>query len=417
MSTDESIAPEETGKDSEKGRPVGGVARVLRKRRVELGQDIEAVSRYLRIRPIYLEAIEEGRLENLPGPAYAIGFVRAYADYLGLNGGSVVDDYREELAEGSRRNSLIWPADQAEHKHFPGTLVLIICLALAGGLYGAWYYTSQPGGIDLDFMPKATETPAPAVTPAEPASSGSVETPVPDTASAASDSADQPLENEASAAADAAIVPAGATAASSAVSSDANTPVIRDMLATGDTQAQTGLQPATDIEEEDEVTPIPSEGGAIPANPLQPQLAGTPSATAPETGGSTQNAALPGLVEPGASATGATVTGITATGATVPWASIPGSAVPEGTQPGRVQLRAEQDSWVEVRDAANKLILQRVLRGGEVLQVPDLPGLTLVTGNAGGLVVEVDGKAAPSLGPVGVVRSDIRLDPNVLTAP
>src|SRR6202012_2874631 len=64
----------------------GGIGGLLRRRREEIQQDIEDVSRQLRIRSVYLRAIEEGRFQELPGAAYAVGFVRAYADYLGLDG-------------------------------------------------------------------------------------------------------------------------------------------------------------------------------------------------------------------------------------------------------------------------------------------------------------------------------------------
>src|SRR5512139_1790234 len=94
-----------------------GVAALLRRRREELGRDVATVARQLRIRAVYISAIEEGRLQDLPGTAYAVGFVRAYADYLGLDGNSVVGDYRDELARRSRQNQLIWPVDQVEHKH------------------------------------------------------------------------------------------------------------------------------------------------------------------------------------------------------------------------------------------------------------------------------------------------------------
>ncbi len=53
--------------------------------RQRLGDDLATVSRVLKIRKDHLEALEEDHFEQLPGRAYAIGFIRSYSDYLGLD--------------------------------------------------------------------------------------------------------------------------------------------------------------------------------------------------------------------------------------------------------------------------------------------------------------------------------------------
>jgi cytoskeleton protein RodZ len=77
----------------------------------------------------------------------------------------------------------------------------------------------------------------------------------------------------------------------------------------------------------------------------------------------------------------------------------------------RIVLRATQDSWVQVRDRNEDLLFTRVLRAGDSYQVPNQPGLTLLTGNAGGLEIEVDGTVLGALGPVGTVRRNVALEP------
>ena len=66
--------------------------------RMRLGKDLQDIAAVLHIRYNFLVAIEDGRYEDLPGQAYAIGFVRAYADHLGLDGDEVVRRYKEETA-------------------------------------------------------------------------------------------------------------------------------------------------------------------------------------------------------------------------------------------------------------------------------------------------------------------------------
>ena len=51
---------------------------MLRETRSAFKRELSDVAAELRIRLVYLEAIEEGRLDRLPGPAYASGFVRAF---------------------------------------------------------------------------------------------------------------------------------------------------------------------------------------------------------------------------------------------------------------------------------------------------------------------------------------------------
>jgi cytoskeleton protein RodZ len=83
---------------------------------------------------------------------------------------------------------------------------------------------------------------------------------------------------------------------------------------------------------------------------------------------------------------------------------------------GRVVLRAVAESWIQVNGPGGELVVTRILRPGDLYAVPDRSGLTLVTGNAGGLEVLVDGAPVPSLGAVGEVRRGIDLDPERLKA-
>src|ERR1700748_1227444 len=64
--------------------PLQTVGQDLRAARLRRGDEIAQVSRALKIRKDHLEALEEDRLEDLPGKNYALGFVRSYARHLGL---------------------------------------------------------------------------------------------------------------------------------------------------------------------------------------------------------------------------------------------------------------------------------------------------------------------------------------------
>ena len=81
----------------------------------------------------------------------------------------------------------------------------------------------------------------------------------------------------------------------------------------------------------------------------------------------------------------------------------------------RITLRANADSWIQVRGADRAVLFTGLLKPGDSYRVPDQPGLTMRAGNAGGLDVVVDGKPAAPLGPVGAVRN-VALDPQSLSA-
>ena len=131
--------PEEDDSDRSAMRNAAGER--LRERRQQLRLDLDAVAEALCIKPVYLAAIEQGRTEELPGPTYAIGFIRAYATYLGLDGERVLDSYREETADVQTRPDLTLPVPLGE-RGVPGGRVLLTGLVLALFGYGAWYYVS-----------------------------------------------------------------------------------------------------------------------------------------------------------------------------------------------------------------------------------------------------------------------------------
>ena len=66
------------------------VGALLRRTRLAQKQDLQDIAAYLCIRYQFLDALENGRYKELPGDAYANGFVRSYAAHLGLNPADIV---------------------------------------------------------------------------------------------------------------------------------------------------------------------------------------------------------------------------------------------------------------------------------------------------------------------------------------
>src|SRR5436309_7637359 len=81
------------------GLPIGEVLKRTRSRRKV---DIRTVEQQTKIRIKYLRALENEEWDVLPGPAYAKGFLRTYAQFLGLDGDALVDEYRRTVEAALR---------------------------------------------------------------------------------------------------------------------------------------------------------------------------------------------------------------------------------------------------------------------------------------------------------------------------
>lgn len=125
----------------------------FRAARESLGWSIEDVAQALRIRRVYLLALEEGRLQDLPVPAYAVGFVRGYARALGLDAEDMVRRYRALSGPDiARRPDLVFPEPVPERGVPTGALVLVGSI-LAIIAYVGWYQWSGNTIRTVDTVP------------------------------------------------------------------------------------------------------------------------------------------------------------------------------------------------------------------------------------------------------------------------
>ena len=62
--------------------------------------DFAALEERTKIRPKYLRALEDEQFDILPAPTYVKGFLRSYAEALGLDGQPFVDEYNSRFAVG-----------------------------------------------------------------------------------------------------------------------------------------------------------------------------------------------------------------------------------------------------------------------------------------------------------------------------
>ena len=72
----------------------------LREARLRQDLDFPELEERTKIRPKYLRALEDERFDILPAPTYVRGFLRSYAEALGLDGQPFVDEYNSRFTVG-----------------------------------------------------------------------------------------------------------------------------------------------------------------------------------------------------------------------------------------------------------------------------------------------------------------------------
>lgn len=112
--------------------------------RMRMGKDLQHVAAILHIKYNYLVAMEDGRYEDLPGHAYAIGFVRAYADHLGLDGDEIVRRFKEESTGLKNRPVFEFPVPTPD-SGLPSGVLILVAIILGMAVYGLWYAIAGSG--------------------------------------------------------------------------------------------------------------------------------------------------------------------------------------------------------------------------------------------------------------------------------
>ncbi|MDE2007964.1 MAG: helix-turn-helix domain-containing protein, partial [Rhodospirillales bacterium] len=117
--------------------------------RARLGASLPEMARFLRIRQPFLAALEEGRLDALPGSAYALAFLRSYAAALGLDPEEMARRFKAEAAGIGERIALEFPAPLPE-RGLPTGAMMVLALVLVVAAYAGWYRLSGEGRLPAE---------------------------------------------------------------------------------------------------------------------------------------------------------------------------------------------------------------------------------------------------------------------------
>ena len=116
------------------------VGELLRNTRLKKGKTLGDVSKDLCIRKFYLEAIENLSAKDLPPIPYGLGFVRSYAEYLGLNSPRIVQAYRQAVYAEQENDEDISNEENAPAVEYAGPNLRHVIIGLVGILliFAVW---------------------------------------------------------------------------------------------------------------------------------------------------------------------------------------------------------------------------------------------------------------------------------------
>ncbi|MFC1824943.1 RodZ domain-containing protein [Thermodesulfobacteriota bacterium] len=119
----------EVESDGQDSPEVSGVGSFLRTERERQGLSFDQVAQTTKLRRQFISALEDENWDDLPQPVFVRGFIRSYAQALGLDDSEALDLYKRVLPLESAI-----PKSLTEPKRRPGSLFLILILVILGGI-------------------------------------------------------------------------------------------------------------------------------------------------------------------------------------------------------------------------------------------------------------------------------------------
>jgi len=147
--------PEPSGATSEM-TPAELAGAQLRQVREARGETLSDVAQVLKLSRRQVEALENGRYDALPGPAFARGFLRNYARYLGLDPAPLMGGVEQRASSGTVELSPVSNATGEmpvgagrRNSSKPVTVLFFVLLAVVlAGWYFDWFQTEPPEDVN-----------------------------------------------------------------------------------------------------------------------------------------------------------------------------------------------------------------------------------------------------------------------------
>jgi hypothetical protein len=129
-----------------------GLGERLRQARIAATLTLDSASARTRIKRDFLDALETMDPRGLPSRAYAIGYLRTYANFLGLDAAECVEQFKAEVECDAGRATPTAPQEKREIQLPRGTIGAVVLLGVVivgAGWYGNYLNRSQAyAGVD-----------------------------------------------------------------------------------------------------------------------------------------------------------------------------------------------------------------------------------------------------------------------------
>jgi cytoskeleton protein RodZ len=129
---------------------------------------LEQVSEKLKVPVSYLQALEQGAVDQLPNVAFARGYLRSYARLLGLDADQLIAEFNEVCTAQEPAGASIERIPNQEHARslYPKLIVWLFALIVAGSSFWWWQYQTgadeQPSSVPSAAVPAQVSEQSPA---------------------------------------------------------------------------------------------------------------------------------------------------------------------------------------------------------------------------------------------------------------
>ena len=391
----------------------------LKTARREHGFRLSDVARELRISGDYLKLLESGEFDQLPAPTYVSGFLRSYGKFVGLDGAELARRFYALQDHASSKMDYKLPATAAPPQR-SAPAVASLCVVLAIGVYGGWYWfsgpktldatveselaaveldSSRPGMMEKNATNDAFESNSATTAGMQPDEAETGLAPSIDTASVAPLAADTTVQS---------VSPAAETVAETAtatatVSTTVTAAVTQPDSSAADDTVQTGAVDTASV----------ATKPAVAADTATAAVSERP-ADAPQTTEIASRGTSASVISDGA-ISDRSVTSDRSVMSDDTLTAGRGAAVATMREPAQeITIRAIASSWVEVVRGDGTTVLKKLMRAGDIYIVDDSSGLYLSTGNAGGIEILSGENEIITIGSVGEIVRDLPLAKNRL---